>query len=690
MSQADFVPYIPAERTVPEVTIKALLLGIGLGLIMTAANTYLGLYAGMTVSASIPAAVISMGILRGAFSKATILENNIVQTIASAGESLAAGIIFTIPAMVITGVWTEFKFWPTTLIAIFGGLLGVLFMIPLRRALIVEEAELIFPEGVACAEVLEAGDRGGVSVSYIFQAMAVGAIFKFLVSGWNMVAGTLEGAWVWMIGKLQVSLYMGTDVSVALLSVGYIVGFNISLLVFIGGALGWLAAIPIFIARYALAFDPSTAGTAQAALAMAQAMLTQSSMGVAEMTHATKELSLSSMLISASSGGEYSSLDMMWTIWDTRIRFLGVGAMVVGGIWSIIKVRKGIVRGIGGAMAGYSKATHADGSSAVSRTERDLSLPTILGFLLATIIPIFVLYIVLTKSFGIGVISGLLMVVTAFFFVAVASYIVGLVGSSNSPVSGMTICTVLLSSAVLWKMGMTGTAGIIASLGIAGVVCCAACTSGDICQDLKTGYLVGATPWKQQAVQLVAVITPAAIIPPILTLLHTYPGIGIEVIEGVQPLKAPQATLFASLVSSIFTETPLPWGMLISGSIIGVVIIAIDEILRSSGKVFRMHIMPVAVGIYLPLSLSVPILFGGLIALVLTRRAKGKGDDPKHSIHRGTLFASGLIAGEAIMGILLASMVFFKLDPKGLMPIIMLGVVVWMLVKVALSRTEEG
>lgn len=638
-----FVPYVPPEENIPEFTIKAIVLGIFLGVIMTAANTYLGLYAGMTVSASIPAAVISMGILRGILRRGTILENNIVQTIASAGESLAAGIIFTIPALIITGVWQNFKFWPVTMVAILGGMLGVLFMIPLRRALIVEEVELTYPEGLACAEVLEVGETGGSGIFYVFSAMAIGAFFKFMVTGIGLIKGAVEGAF--RAGKT--AFYFGADISVALVAVGYIVGFNVALLIFIGGAIGWLFGIPIYY------------------------------------------------LVSGFPVGAESALEAMGSTWNSHIRFMGVGAMVAGGIWSIIGVRRGIAKGIQGAISGYQAMK--DDSTTVERTQKDINIMAILLMLVPCAILVFVLYIYLTNSVGIGIVAGIAMIITAFFFVAVSSYIVGLVGSSNNPVSGMTICTVLFASALLLLFGMKGESGIIAALGVAGVVCCAACTAGDVSQDLKTGYLVGATPRRQQWAQVIGVLAPAFVIAPILTVLHSSYGIGVQVKEGVEFLKAPQAGLFAGITQAMFTpDKSLPWAMVIAGLIVGIIIIAIDEMLKAKGSNFRTYVMPVAVGIYLPWALSVPIMIGGAAALI-TGKIVGKKKE-KESVHRGILFGSGLIAGEALMGIIIAFIIFLNFQlPKvnigaavqDILSVVMLLVVIGMMMYVAIKgRTE--
>jgi putative OPT family oligopeptide transporter len=592
-----FTPFVPADKKIPELTIAAIILGVVLGVIMTSANAYVGLYAGMTVTASIPAAVISMGILRGILRRGTILENNIVQTIASAGESLAAGIIFTMPALVLIGVWQDFKFWPVTLIAVCGGLLGVLFMIPLRRTLIVEEKELIYPEGLACGEVLEVGERGGSGVAYIFSAMALSFVFKFWTSAISVVKGTVEHAW--QSGRSL--FYFGGDMSVLLVGIGYIVGLNISMLVFIGGAIGWLVGIPMYSAANGIP------------------------------------------------AGE-SLLDSAGTIWSTQIRYMGVGAMIVGGLWSIIRVRHGIARGVKTALFGHREVAEFQ---EVRRTEQDMPQRVILILTIVSILAILGIYYYLTQSTGITIISTVAMFIAGFFFVAVSSYIVGLVGSSNNPISGMTICTILFASALLLMMGMSGNSGILAALGVAGVVCCAAATAGDISQDLKTGHMVGATPRRQQAAQILGVIIPAFVIAPTLTVLHKAYGIGSDT------LPAPQARLFESIARAMFTEQTLPWRMVEYGALIGIALIIIDEILRSRKAGFRAHVMPVAVGIYLPFSLAVPIFAGGLISLLVKGVTRALGYEEKAS-HRGLLYASGLIAGEAIMGILIALYIFIS------------------------------
>ncbi len=604
------VPYVSPQKSVREITVLSLVLGAILSIVMGAANTYLGLYAGMTVSASIPAAVISMAILRGVFRRGSVLENNIVQTMASTGESLAAGVIFTVPALVMVGAWQEFKLWPTTLIVGLGGVLGIIFMIPMRRALIVDRKDLIYPEGVACAEVLKTGDKGGSGIWSIVYGVLIGGAFKALVSGCSLIGSTVETA----VAKGQRVFYMGSDMSVALMAVGYIVNLHIAVLITIGGVIGWFIAIPLLGG-----FEPGM-----------------------------------------------SPLEVANELWSTKVRYLGVGAMLVGGVYSIWSVRSGIVAGITG-LRGISSKTEigSDGNPPIKdRTQRDMSLSAMLPIFLAATVATLFFYNYLIGNMAISLVTTILMIITAFLFVAVATYIAGLVGSSNSPVSGMTICALLITAGVLLALGISGDSAILATLGVAGVVCCATCTSGDVAQDLKTGQLVGATPAKLQTAEILGALIPAICFAPILTLLHNAYGIGTG-----EPgaLRAPQAALFASLAEGFFGDGELPWNLIIIGALIGVGLILIDTLLKRSGSSFRVHIMPVAVGIYLPVSLDVPIFIGGLVRFLLDRAKTAKEHDGGDT-GSGVLFGSGLIAGEALMGIGIAlylalSMKFTKLMP---------------------------
>ncbi len=568
-----------------ELTLQAIVIGLLIGTVLTAANTYLGLYAGMTVSGSIPAAIVSMGILRGLLKRGTIHENNIVQTVASAGEAVAAGIIFTVPAMIIAGVWTEFSFWKVSLIGLLGGLLGVLLMIPLRRVLIVEDKDLVYPEGVACAKVLEAGQAGGSPMFSIVSALGGGLVFKSLIGLVGVFRGTAEYAWRFA-GTV---LYAGTDVSVALLGVGVIVGIEIGVAVLAGSVIAWVIAIPLFYLQ-----NPLPDG---------------------------------------------SAMDAAWGAWSSHIRYMGVGAMIVGGLSSMWQIRRGVAKAMRQIASGIGRAR-----SIAPRTDQDLPTSVVGGVFLVVAAGTFVLYQNVTGSIAIAVTAGIVMLIASVFFVAVSSFICGLVGSSNNPISGMTICALMFSSVVLLILGMSGTAGILGALGVASIVCCAAATAGDTSQDLKTGQLVGATPRKQQLAQFVGILVPVFTIAPVLTLLHSAYGIGTG---GPGALLAPQATLFASIAEGLFGDSDLPWNMVWIGALIAVGIVILDGVLERAGSRFRAHVMPVAVGIYLPLALMVPIFLGGLIS----QRLKNRSEDASHN---GLLIASGLIAGEAIAGILIA------------------------------------
>ena len=638
-------PYVPAEKSLPELTFQAILLGLSLSLIMCAANIYVGLYAGMTVSAAIPASVISMGVLRGILKRGTILENNIVHTIASSGESLAAGIIFTVPAIVLLGLWSTFNYWETTLIAAAGGVMGVVMMIPLRRPMIIEQEELRFPEGVACAEVLKAGDRGGAEMMGIFAALGVGFVFKLLQSLVGLFKGTFEIA-TKVAGKT--GLYFGMDISPMLMAVGFIVGWEVSLLIFLGGAISFLGAIPI------LAWGTDFSNV--------------------------------------------SMVDALLGVWDAKIRFFGIGAMVVGGIYSIFKIAGSMGQAIRTAVRGIRGL---DDTSNLPRTEQGISGKALFALLGATLAMSGVVYYIMTGHVLTTMLIAVLLFVLAFFFVAVAAYIVGLVGSSNSPVSGMAICTVLITAGLFLMLGYTGPEGMLATLGVAGVVCCAACTSGDICQDLKIGQIVGATPRRLQIGELFGTIVPAFIIAPIMVLLQNAYGIGAPVREGVQALKAPQGVMFEKLVGGIFgMGEAIPWDLVGWGALVGIVAILVDRLVLEPRKSsFRLHAMPLAVGMYLPWTVTTPILLGGFIYLMVDRRLERQqvgAEERQAAIHRGLLFSSGLVAGEAIAGIAVAGILVANLPVPflpnwvggglivDLVSLAGLGVVVWMLARKAL------
>ncbi len=646
--QAPDEPYVSASVSLPEITVRALLLGVVLSVLLAGANAYLGLFAGITVSASIPAAVISMAVLK-LLRNSNILENNIVQTAASAGESLAAGVIFTIPGLIILGAWTDFNYWQVTIIAALGGLLGVLFTIPLRRALIVENP-LRFPEGVATAEVLKVGDQGGAGIKYLVTAGLIGALFKIGETGFRLWGAVFEQA-RFVGGSI---VYFGTNLSPALVGVGYIVGLNIATLVFLGGAINWFVAIPIAAAV----------------------------IGVPEGS---------------------SAVDAANQMWSTQTRYLGVGAMVVGGVWALLSVRRSLIDGIRSGIEAYRRVRA--GTGATSRTERDTPMQWVGIALAVAAFPLFAVFHFATGNFGVAAAMAVIMLIAGFLFSAVAGYMAGLVGSSNNPISGVTIATILVSALLLLAfLGTQSTVGPAAAIMIGAVVACAAAIAGDNMQDLKAGRIVGATPMRQQIMQAVGVLTAAFVMAPVLTLLLKAYGIGVSTAAHPDPLRAPQATLMAAVAGGVFGEG-LPWTMVIIGMIVAAAIIALDVTLEKAGSSFRTPVLAVAVGIYLPLELSVAIFLGGIIAWAGNRYFAGVAtrhrSDPRVAEARasgerhGLLFAAGLITGEAILGILLAVpiVVAGRSDPlalwgthSGTLP----GVVLLIVVMFALYRVLTG
>ncbi|MGH7230628.1 MAG: OPT family oligopeptide transporter [Nitrospiraceae bacterium] len=604
-------PVVPPTISLPEITIKAVVLSIVLAAILAAANAYLGLFAGMTVSASIPAAVASMAILR-LFRRSNILENNIVQTAASSGEALAAGVIFTIPALLLVGYWPVFDYWQTAAIAAVGGLLGVLCTIPLRHALIVG-ARLQFPEGVATAEVLKVGglpETGngepqtnqvamGTDFRLLLTAAFVGGAVKLGESGFRLWTESWEGAA--QIGRSVV--YFGMNLSPALLAVGFLIGVNTAGVVFLGGAFAWLVLMPSY---------GVLAGLPDGMPAMAAAK----------------------------------------TVWSAHIRYVGIGAMLTGGLWTLVQLRGPVLESFRNLNVAYRRTGIGAGQAiAASRYERDAPLPWILVPFVLSLIPMAVIYAGVVENMWIALIMTLVMSVAAVLFSTVAAYMAGLVGSSSNPVSGVTIATLMLSALLLVVlMGSGHPSGPAAALVISAVVCCAAAMGGDNLQDLKTGHLVGATPWKQQVMQVIGVATAAVVIVPVLTLLQAKYGIGDVTADHPHPLSAPQATLMANLARSVFGEG-LPWPLVGLGVFFGILVILFDHRQKSRGAAFRVPVMAMALGMYLPLKLSAAILVGGIVAALAQRRSF-HGDSARS--RRGLLFSAGLITGEALMGIVVA------------------------------------
>lgn len=601
-NKKDFKPYIPADKVVPEFTVTALLIGILLAIVFGAANAYLGLLVGMTVSASIPAAVISMGIIRVILRKDSILENNMVQTIGSAGESVAAGAIFTLPALFLWAEEGKIDF-PSILtiflIALFGGVLGVCFMVPLRQALIVEEhGTLPFPEGTACAEVLLAGEEGGSKAGTVFTGLGIAAVYKFLADGTQLFKSEIGHAFESYKGS-----QVGIQVLPALAGVGYICGPKISSYMFAGGTLSWFVLMPLI------------------ALFGADATIFPASKTVTE-------------LLTMEGGGPSA-------LWSNYIKYIGAGAVATGGIISLIKSLPLIIRTFKQAIDSMKNKNAAHKGL---RTEQDLPIPVLIAVALVIAVLIW-----LIPTFPVNLIGALIIVVFGFFFATVSSRMVGLIGSSNNPVSGMTIATLLFATVILKATGSTGITGMVGAISIGGIICIVAAIAGDASQDLKTGFIVGATPKKQQLGEIIGVVASAAAIGFVLYLLNEAWGYGTEKIP------AAQATMMKMLVEGIMNGE-LPWALIFIGVFIAIVV-----------EILHMPVMPFAVGMYLPFSLSAGIMAGGVVRILVEKR-KGTEKEKKARTDRGLLFTSGMIAGEGIVGILLAVFAVFKIDSKIVLP----------------------
>jgi putative OPT family oligopeptide transporter len=629
-----------------ELTLRAIVLAIVLAVILAAANAYLGLFAGMTIASAIPAAVVSMAVLK-MLGGGNILENNIVATGASAGTSIATGVIFTIPALILLEYWTDFRYTWVLAIAGLGGLLGVLFSVPLRRSLIVDQ-KLAFPEGKAAAEVLRTGDRPGEGLKILAGAAGLGGVMKLAAgSGLRLIPDTASVS-AWFDRTLG---YFGTNLSPALFGVGYIVGLNIGVVMLAGGAIAWLVAIPIY-STWFLAGDPA----------------------------------MSAQL--AGSGAEAAA----YAIWSSRVRYLGVGAMLTGGVWTLIALRRSLITGIQSGLT----ADHGPSGDVVPRTERDLPMRYILVGTLIFVLPLLALYQAIVGQWLVSLPMTIIMIVAGFLFVSVSAYMAGLVGSSNNPVSGLTIATILFAALVLAVLlGRDSPIGAVATIMIGAVVCCAACIGGDNLQDLKCGYLLGATPWKQQVMLAIGGVSSACVMAPVLSLLAQAYGIGVPTDEHPNPLLAPQANLMASVAKGIFGGE-LPWTMIGIGVAIGAAIIVLDETLKRNGAAWRAPVLACAVGIYLPIELSVPIFAGGLVAHLVERRfPPGDAEGDRERVHqKGTLFSAGLITGEALMGIIIAIPIVVMGTADGLalpgsmhfggwLGLLMLGIIAYLLYRVA-------
>lgn len=581
-NEKEFKPYIPADKVLPELTPVSIILGILLAVVFGGANAYLGLRVGMTVSASIPAAVISMGIIRVILRRDSILENNMVQTIGSAGESLAAGAIFTLPALFM---WAEEggtsmpSLVEIALIALIGGVIGVMFMIPLRSALIVQEhGKLPYPEGKACAEVLVAGEEGGAKASTVFAGLGIAAAYKFITDGLKVFPSEVT---------YEIKSYKGSgvgmDVLPALLGVGYICGARVSSYIFAGGVIGWFVLMPLI------------------ALFGADLTIFPASVPVSEL---------------GASG-----------IWSNYIRYIGAGAVAAGGIISLVKNLPLIAKTFRQALKSYGSKGNGDNS----RLNKDIPMNIVI-----LTIGIMAIIMWLVPAVPVSLLGAIIIIIFGFFFATVSSRMVGIVGSSNNPVSGMAIATLLITTMILKATGTIGMTGMVASIAIGSVICIIAAIAGDTSQDLKTGYLVGATPWKQQVGEIIGVAASAIAIGGVLYLLNAAWSYGSSAIP------APQATLMKMVVEGVMGGN-LPWVLVFAGVGIAVVV-----------EILGIPVLPFAVGLYLPIYLSTPMIVGGLIRLYIDKKKGESEEEKKRKVENGVLYSSGLIAGEGLVGILLA------------------------------------
>ena len=585
LKEKEFKPYIPAERAVPEITVFSLIFGCIMAVLFGGANAYLGLRVGMTVSASIPAAVISMGVMRKIFKRDSILENNMVQTIGSAGESLAAGAIFTMPALFMwaaEGLCDVPSLPEIGLIALCGGVLGTMMMIPLRNALIVKEhGTLGYPEGTACAEVLMAGEEGGSGASTVFAGLGLSAAYKFIADGLKLFPSEVD-----YTIKFYKGSGIGVDVLPALAGVGYICGPRIASYMFGGSVLAWFALMPMM------------------ALFGSDLIIYPADTTVAE--------------VWANSG--------TWGLWSTYIRYIGAGALVAGGLISLVKTLPLLISTFAAVAKDYGK-----GAAGTLRTEQDISMKVAIATCVAVAV-----FMWLFPGIPVGFMGAMIILIFGFFFATVSSRMVGLIGSSNNPVSGMAIATLLIATIALKASGKVGAEGMVGAIAIGTVICIIAAMAGDTSQDLKTGFLLGATPKKQQYGELLGAVVSAVAIGATMHLLNSAWGFGRE------ELSAPQATMMKMVIEGVMGGD-MPWSLVFIGVAIAVFV-----------EIVGLPVLPVAIGIYLPIHLNAGVMLGGLTRLLVEKRKYASETEKESCIQSGILYASGLIAGEGVVGILLA------------------------------------
>ena len=603
MSQQTYRPYVPAEKSMAEFTVKAVLLGVVMAVILGAANAYLGMKAGLTVAASFPAAVVAMAFLK--MFGGTILEENIARTTASVGEALVAGAIFTLPAFVMAGAWDSLLYWPSTIIMMIGGILGVLFVIVLRRTLVVE-SDLVFPESIAAAELVKAGQGGQIGVSYLFGGMGLAALWELLKNeyGPKLIQEKVELFFEFGRSKVEIlqqkinyagGVFVETPAAAPILmGVGFIVGTRISSILFSGALLGWpfMVAVAVFL-------NPS--------------------------------------LVSALGPGD-TMIDLAKSVHANQIKPLAVGTMIVAAVYTLWNLRGSLVAGISKAFKDFGTKT-AGGPIAV-RTEIDLDLKKVFYVILAFSVPMFGLYYYFCRSIAGSLVLTIVMMILGFLFAAVAGYLVGMIGSSNNPISGLTLSTLLISALLMVWMGVTGIGGVAAVLAIAGVICCAAGVAGDMMQDLKVGHMLGGTPWRMEMGEIIGVVCAASVLAlPLWGLMSAY-----EV--GSDKLPAPQAGLMALLAQGI-VGGEMAWPLIIVGMFL------------AFGLIFMGAPSPmlIAVGMYLPFYSTAAIFVGGLIRWLMDyrlERARATKEERARAENVGILLSSGFIAGESLMAVILA------------------------------------
>lgn len=622
---AKFIPYVSAKRSLPELTAVAVVLGIVLAVVFAAANAYLGLKIGLTVSASIPAAVISLAVLRGLFRRKSILENNVVQTMTTAGEAVAAGAIFTLPALYMWELNPSQQM--ISFVVLIGGFLGVAMMVPLRRLLIVNEHETLpYPEGTACAEVLVSGETGGRSARMVSLGFGVGGLVKALGDGFMLFKTEIETT----IFRFR-NAVIGMDTYPALLGVGYIIGPRIAGQMLAGGILAWLVLIPMigfFGAGSAAAVAPSLTPIAE--------------------------------------------LDA-WGIWGDYIRYIGAGAVAAGGLITLVKTLPMLIGSLRSTLNGLMQRSASNEKTTIDRTNRDIP-----GGWVFAMIAVLIVLLAFDPITNVGILGAIAIALFGFLFVTVASRIVGLVGSSSSPVSGMTIATLLIVTFLYKLTGLSGMTGMVTSLTVGAIVCVALAVAGDISQDLKTGYLVGGTPWKQQVAMMIGVLVSGLVIGFILNVLNSTYGLGSE------QLSAPKAVLMRLIVEGIMSED-LPWDLIFIGAASAVVF-----------EFLGLNSLTVAVGIYLPVHISTPIMVGGIVRWLVEFFSRKNESLLKNRVETGTLLASGLIAGESLIGVVIAILIWSGISipsnvaiTNNVLPLLIFLIVTFLLGFISL-RSKDG